>query len=161
MKEFRLRVRKVILEALLYEDEFRVEQEQNEAKEALFAFMQGNAKVNGVEDTDSEELSGALDKNDFHNHGYSHIQEHPIISITYNHKDYSISTDIDKEYYYKTENSTRDFPGHEEIKLKNISITSPQILVYNQFGTEYPFTSSQLGGENFKHMEKVLMNYIE
>ena len=161
MKEFRLRVRKMVLETLLYEDEFRVEQEKKEAGEALFAFMQGKTKVNKVEDTKAAELSDALDKNDFHHQGYTHVEEEPIISITFNHKDYSISTSIDKEYFYRTEDSTRDYPGHEEMKLKNISITSPQILVYNQFGSEYSFNSSQLGADNFKHMGKVLMNYIQ
>ena len=82
MKEFRLRVRKMVLETLLYEDEFRVEQEKKEAGEALFAFMQGKTKVNKVEDTKAAELSDALDKNDFHHQGYTHVEEEPIISIT-------------------------------------------------------------------------------
>lgn len=81
--------------------------------------------------------------------------------MTYQGKDFSLTSTIDKEYYYTTEDSTRDYPGHEEIKLKSINITNPNIIMYNEFGTEYVFTPSEIGTENVKHLEKVLLKYIK
>ena len=154
-------MKKMILETLLYEEEFRVEAEKQEAKDALFAFMKGEAKVNKVEDSNEESVQGAMDKNDFTHQGHSHTEEQPIISMTYQGKDFSLTSTIDKEYYYTTEDSTRDYPGHEEIKLKSINITNPNIIMYNEFGTEYVFTPSEIGTENVKHLEKVLLKYIK
>lgn len=161
MNELRLRIKKTILETFLYEQEFRIEEEEKEAKEALFAFIKGEAKFDGLENSKPEDIEDAKDKNDFHNEGYSYVNEQPTILITYKNKDYSIVLDIDKEYYYRIEDSSRDFPGYEEIKLKNITIKDYKIILYNEFGTEYVFTKSEIGTENFNHFEKILKRYIE
>ena len=161
MNKFRLRVKKMILETFLYEEEFRVDAEKNEAKEALFAFMKGEAKVNKVEDTTVEDISNAMEKNDYSNQGHSHIIEEPSISITYKHKDFYISAQIDKDYVYRTENSDSDFPGYEEIKLNNVEITNNSVTLYNENGNEFVFTLAELGNETFKHLEKTLKKYLK
>lgn len=160
MNELNLRIKKIILENLIKEDEFRLESEKNSAKEAVFALMQDKAKVTKVEESSPEEISNAMDANDFAPEGFSHMQESPIIFFTFNHKDYSFSPNIDKEYYYKTESSDRDYPGHEEFKLRNIDITDPFIKIYDDESVSYKFTETELGRENFKQLEKSLKKYI-
>ena len=155
------KIRKIILEQFLQEDEFRFEKERGEAKQVLFAFMEGKTKVNSVEDSKEKDISDAMSDNDFSHHGISFSSEEPIISLTYNHKDYSISASIEKEYQYKTEDSTMDFPGHEEINLKNIEIKNNQIVIYNEFGFETIFTKAELGKDTFTKIEKTLMKYVK
>ena len=161
MIDFKLRIRKIILETLLNEGEFGEEQEKSACRDALFAFMEGKVKVTAVEDTEAQDLDDAMSSNDYSHQGHTYISEEPIIAFTFNHKDFSVSATIEKEYFYRTEDSSRDFPGHEDIKLKNIKITSPHILVYDEFGTEFIFTPSEIGSANIKHLEKIFTNYIK
>ena len=108
-----------------------------------------------------EDISNAMEKNDYSNQGHSHIIEEPSISITYKHKDFYISAQIDKDYVYRTENSDSDFPGYEEIKLNNVEITNNSVTLYNENGNEFVFTLAELGNETFKHLEKTLKKYLK
>lgn len=160
MNQLNLRIRNIIFETLLREEEFRLQQEKELAKNALLAFTNNQAKVTKVEESSQEDLNAAMEQNHHASQGYAHFQESPLISFTFNHHDYTFNSTIDKEYVYKTEKDSREYPGYEEMKLKNVSITQPTVSVYNEEGAEYEFSLSELGAENVKNLNLILTKYI-
>jgi hypothetical protein len=160
MNKLNLQIRKTILEHLIKEEEIAAITNRKRVYGALVAFIEGKAKVTGVEENEEETFSNAIDKNDFHPNGYSYMEESPMISFTFNHVDYMITATLEKQYYYKYEPEGTYSPSVEDIQLQEVDIKSPNILIYEE-GDEYSFRISEIGGQNIKRLEKIIKSYIK